>query len=100
MLHFCYQTEPMLNAAPGELLDFSVVVNQGMKIEPDDVTPITMTDRQKKKRKAQINEINKNLRKKLMPVKRSRFFRILPFLVMMRPILKDWKSQKPSPVFQ
>jgi len=74
MLHFCYQTEPMLNAAPGELLDFSVVVNQGMKIEPDDVTPITMTDRQKKKRKAQINEINKNLRKKIDARKKKPVF--------------------------
>ena len=74
MLHFCYQTEPMLNAAPGELLDFSVVVNQGMKIDSDDVAPITMTDRQKKKRKAQINEINKNLRKKIDARKKKPVF--------------------------
>ncbi|MCP4112150.1 MAG: hypothetical protein GY749_42585 [Desulfobacteraceae bacterium] len=64
LLHYVYQTLPMLKAAPGELLDFSTVIkdtSHKITVPPEN----TITARQKKKRKELFAVLKDRLNRRL-----------------------------------
>jgi hypothetical protein len=67
LLHYVYQTPPMLQAAPEAFLDFGTVIR--MKAAPSPETDIlekdTMTVRQMKRRKEKLLNIKKRLNERL-----------------------------------
>lgn len=65
LLHFVYNTTPMLSAAPEETLNFSVVINQPEADSCQEPVEIELSAKQKKKRKAQLDELKKKIRDKL-----------------------------------
>ncbi|MBW1650342.1 MAG: hypothetical protein JRJ44_06645 [Deltaproteobacteria bacterium] len=76
LLNDVYTTLPMLQAAPGEILNFKPVFDE-YKDKDDKIENIQkMTDRQKKKRKMLIEDIKKNFQKRLKDKKTKK--RALP----------------------
>ena len=65
LLHFVYNTAPMLIAAPEETLNVFVVINRPDTDSCHEPIEIELTSRQKKKRKAQLDELKKKVREKL-----------------------------------
>jgi len=67
LLHFVYKTLPMLQALPGEIMDFTPHKFTGQKPEQaqEDTTPIPLTTRQLKKRKEKLSAIRKSLKERL-----------------------------------
>jgi hypothetical protein len=65
LLDFVYRTRPMVNAAPGEYLDFNVFGSE--TIPEDEVQPASkeLTVRQKKKRKAALSDLKKRINARL-----------------------------------
>lgn len=64
LLDFVYKTEPMLSAAPGDLLDFKVIVAD-KKIFVDDEHEDGLTARQKKLRRQKFLDFKEKLNKHL-----------------------------------
>ena len=62
LLHYVYRTEPMLSAAPNELLDFTVVT-QDISMDEPVTTPLRMDSLSNKKKK-QFKERMRELREK------------------------------------
>jgi len=68
LLHFVYKTLPMLQASPGEMIDFTPYKFTGQqpeKAQKEDTTPIPLTARQLKKRKEKLSAIRKSLKERL-----------------------------------
>ncbi|MDL2275159.1 hypothetical protein LJC22_03415 [Desulfosarcina sp. OttesenSCG-928-G10] len=65
LLHFVYNTPPMLTAAPGETLDFMVVILDPVVDVCPEPVPVELTVRQQKQRKAQLDALKKKVRERL-----------------------------------
>ena len=68
LLHFVYKTAPMLQASPGETLDFTPHksnVQESEQAQKEDTSPIPLTTRQLKKRKEKLSAIRKSLKERL-----------------------------------
>jgi hypothetical protein len=64
LLDFVYKTEPMLNAAPEEVLDFKICAVANTKVSEENHTP-EITVRQKKKRSQKLLAFKEHLNQKL-----------------------------------
>jgi len=68
LLHFVYKTAPMLQASPGETLDFTPHksnVQESEQAQEDDTISIPLSTRQLKKRKKELSAIRKRLKERL-----------------------------------
>jgi len=68
LLHFVYKTAPMLQASPGETLDFTPHISnvqESEQAQKEDTSPIPLTTRQLKKRKEKLSAIRKSLKERL-----------------------------------
>ena len=68
LLNFVYKTAPMLQAAPGETLDFTPHksnVQESEQAQEEDTIPIPLSTRQLKKRKKELSAIRKRLKERL-----------------------------------
>ncbi len=67
LLHFVYKTVPMLQASPGEILNFTPhkFTRQQPEKTQEETTPIPLTTRQLKKRKEKLSAIRKSLKERL-----------------------------------
>ncbi|MBL7180239.1 MAG: hypothetical protein ISS65_08530 [Desulfobacterales bacterium] len=77
LLHFVYKTKPMLQAAPGEILDFINHKTADLQQDQsqDDTPSESLSTRQLKKRKEKLSDIKKRLRERLDEKKgKVRFF--------------------------
>lgn len=64
LLDFVYKTEPMLNAAPEETLDFMVYAVSDLET-PEDKPKLELSDRQKKKQRQKLLTLKGKLNQKL-----------------------------------
>lgn len=76
LLHFVYNTVPMLQAAPEAFLDFNVVSPHQEKARPigndDTQPPKELSKTQQKKRKQKLDQLKKQFREKLKKKQRKR----------------------------
>lgn len=63
LLNYVYLTKPMLNAAPGEFLDFSIVA-EGSVVEHEEKVE-KPTPKEKKRRDAELKEVKNKIQQKL-----------------------------------
>ena len=63
LLDFVYRTRPMVNAAPGEYLNFNILRSETVPQdqEPPDIAPKELTVRQKKKQKSALLDLKKRI---------------------------------------
>jgi len=77
LLHYVYNTKPMLNAAPEEILDFQCVVQT--QIESIDLKKTQeLTARQEKKRKGEVLNLKKRIKEKLEARKKKKSLYVYP----------------------
>ena len=63
LLDFVYRTRPMVNAAPGEYLDFSIITSEAVSEDrvQSGIPSSELTVRQKKKRKTALSDLKKRI---------------------------------------
>ncbi|NQT11698.1 MAG: hypothetical protein HQ582_03045 [Planctomycetes bacterium] len=77
LLHFIYATPPLLNAAPGELLDFSVMPGETPEPKTSFVPLVDRLSRKKRKRLAEgMEELRKRFKAGTAPAQTSRTRRL------------------------
>jgi len=67
LLDFVYRTRPMVNAAPGEYLDFNILRSEAVsedRVQPG-IASKELTVRQKKKRKSALSDLKKRINARL-----------------------------------
>jgi len=71
LLHYVYQTPPMLSAAPGENLDLFVGLDEADKQEPDEIKKAQAEDQEqisnneKRRRKQRVKELKEQINQKI-----------------------------------
>jgi len=70
LLHYVYATPPMLNAAPGERLNFSVMVEEESEAEEKEFVPLM--DRISQKQKEELRQSMDELRKRFAKEKKKK----------------------------
>lgn len=71
LLHYVYNTEPMLKAAPEEILSFEVANQLSNTKDDNEEEKETLTVKAKKKRKAKIDALREKIKKGLAQKRRS-----------------------------
>jgi len=74
LLDFTYKTKPMLHAAPGDYLDFTIIQEEGESIRAQSAeTCEPLTRRQEKKRAEQLSQLKSRLKQKLSKRQQPKF---------------------------
>lgn len=72
LLHYVYQTKPMLNAAPGEPLDFSNALEESQPVEDEPDISQPLSEGQKKRKEKKIKAIKEEIKKRSQKKKEMR----------------------------